>query len=213
MNIKKIHRINGAFLAVFVVLHMATHLSGLLGVDAYFATQNVLRHLYQNIVVEPILLTSFVVQIGFGVRLVATSFKRKMAEKWARRQAISGLIFLFFISQHLIAMSVTRWVDGLDTTFFWPASVMSGSPFYWYFAPYYFLGVSAMFVHLGCAARLHLLRRKSRSAAQSTFWAITSVGIAIAVLIDMTLLGAFYDITIPEQWLAYLQKFVPAYGT
>lgn len=211
MNIRSIHRINGLFLAVFVVLHMATHLSGVLGIETYNATQNALRLLYRNLVIEPILLMSFVVQIALGVRLVTQNFKRKMAEKWARAQAISGLTFLFFISQHLIAMSVTRWGDGLDTTFYWPASVMSGPPFFWYFAPYYFLGVAAMFVHLGCAARLHLMRRKSRNAARLAFWGIAIFGVAIAALIDLMLLGAFYDITIPDQWVGYLQKFLPTY--
>lgn len=212
MNVKSIHRKTGLLLTVFVLLHMITHLSGLFGLEAYFAMQNALRQIYRNIVIETLLLSAFAIQIVLGIRLITTNFRRKLGEKWSRRQTLSGLVLLVFVSQHLIAMSVTRWVYALDTTFYWPAAVMSGPPFYWYFAPYYFLGVSAIFVHLACAVRLHLLRRKCHAAAGPAFWSITVCGVLIAVVINLILLGAFFDIALPDQWLGYLQKFIPSYG-
>ncbi len=211
MNKKAFHRINGIFLTAFVAIHMATHLSGLWGIDAYAATQNVLRYFYRNPIVEPLLLASFVVQAGIGFGLATNNFLRKMGEKWSRRQTLSGLIFLIFILQHLVAMGVTRWVGGLDTTFFWPASVMSASPFRWYFAPYYFLGISALFVHLGCAVRLHLLQRQLPNMAGNAFWLISTSGVLIALTVNAILLGAFYDIRLPPEWIGYLKNPVPGY--
>lgn len=207
------HHVNGTVLILFIALHMLTHLSGLFGIEAYQSTQSTLRYLYRNTVVEPVLLLSFGLQITIGAYLFVKTFKRRMAERWARAQAISGAIFLFFITQHLIALCFTRWVEGLDTTFFWPASVMSRPPFYWYFAPYYFLGISAMFVHLACAGRLTFLRQRQPNAARRVFWVTTCSGILIALAVDLMLLGAFYDITLPDQWTAYRSKLIPGSGS
>lgn len=211
MNKRTFHRVNGIFLAIFVALHMMTHLSGLWGIDTYETTQKMMRILYRNVIIEPVLLMSMVLQIGVGIALIRKNFRRKMAEKWARRQTLSGLIFLFFIVQHLPAMALARWVEGLDTSFFWPASVMSGAPFYWYFTPYYFLGVTAMFVHLGCASRLYLLRQKSPVAAVYAFWTVSSAGALIAILLVCMLLGVFYEIELPPEWITYLNQFVAGY--
>jgi succinate dehydrogenase/fumarate reductase cytochrome b subunit len=212
MKTKTLHRVNGTVLAVFVFMHMVTHLSGLFGIAAYSATQSAMRHIYRNPITEPVLLLAFTLQVGIGVLLLSKGFKRKLAERWARTQVLSGLILALFINQHLAALIFTRWADGLDTTFYWPASVMSDAPFYWYFAPYYFLGVCAMFVHLACAIRLNLLRRKHPHAARRLFWATSLAGIVVAVAINLMLHGLFYDIVLPEQWVAYLHKYVPDYG-
>lgn len=207
------HRMNGTILIVFIALHMLTHLSGLFGVEAYQAMQSALRYLYRNTVIEPVLLLSFGLQVAIGTYLLTKSFKQRMTERWARTQAMSGIIFLIFIVQHLIALGITRWVEGLETTFFWPASVMSRPPFYWYFAPYYFLGISAMFVHLACAGRLTFLRQRQPNAARRVFWVTTCSGILIALAVDLMLLGALYDITLPDQWTAYLSKLIPGSGS
>ena len=208
---RKLHRITGLILVAFVLMHMATHLSGLWGIDAYNATQAKLRLVYRNQLVEPLLFLAIAVQVGSGLRLIFTGFRRRWAHKWGRVQTLSALIFLLFILQHMSAMILARWVEGLDTNFYWPASVMNGPPFTYYFVPYYFFGVSALFVHLGCAARLALIRHK-QPVATPAFWILAGSGALMAAVIDAMLLGAFYSITLPAEWIAYLQAFVPASG-
>ncbi|NDW46155.1 hypothetical protein [Ruegeria sp. PrR005] len=212
MIARKIHRWNGAVFAAFLLLHFITHLSGLWGVNAYNATQDVLRLIYRNPVVEPLVLTSALVQMGLGLKLLIARVRRGLREPWARAQVISGGLVLYFMTEHVIALALARWVDGLDTNFYWPASVMSGAPFTWYFIPYYSLGVIALFVHLGCAFRLILLRRGARAQARAVFWGMTLAGGTIAALIVAMLLGAFYDIALPPDWLAYLRQFVPGFA-
>ncbi|MCE8544637.1 hypothetical protein KBY25_02290 [Ruegeria pomeroyi] len=211
MIARKIHRWNGAVFAAFLLLHFITHLSGLWGVNAYNATQDALRLIYRNPVVEPLVLASALAQMGLGLKLLTARIRRGLREPWARAQAISGGVVLYFMTEHLIALVLARWVDGLDTNFYWPASVMSGAPFTWYFIPYYSLGVIALFVHLGCALRLILLRRGARGQARAAFWGIVLAGITVAWLIVAMLLGAFYEITLPPEWLAYLHQFVPGF--
>ena len=212
MNARKLHRLNALFLTVFIMLHMATHISGLWGIEAYNATQKALRQLYRNPVVEPLLLTSSVSQIVLGAILLVRATRRGLRGFWSRVQVISGGIFLWFFTEHLIALVLARWVDGLDTDFYWPASVMSGAPFTWYFIPYYYLGVSALFVHIGCAVRLHLIRTGQRQTAKQAFWVFTVFGVILATLINSMLLGMFYDIRLPDDWINYLRQFVSGYS-
>lgn len=211
MTILKFHRWNAAFLCGFLALHFVTHLSGVFGVEAYNNTQNALRAIYRNPVIEPLVLGSIILQIIWGLMLLLRNVRRGLRGRWARIQAISGGIFLAFAAQHVIAMALARWVDGLDTNFYWPASVMSGAPFIWYFGPYYFLGVSALFVHLGCAIRLVLMRSKYRPYAQSAFWTLALIGLTMAIVINLTLAGAFYEIQLPDEWIAYLRGYVAGY--
>ena len=208
MTAHKLHRWNAVFLCIFIALHFVTHLSGVFGVEAYNSVQKTMRYVYRNPVIEPFVLLSAVLQIGWGALLLG----RKIREKWAHIQVISGAIFLFFITEHLIALVLARWVDGYDTNFYWPASVMNGAPFTWYFFPYYFLGVSSLFVHLGCACRLMLLRSTYRQYADTGFWAPSVAGIAMALVINFTLLGGFFEIQLPDEWVTYLRRFIAYYS-
>lgn len=173
--------------------------------------QKTLRILYRNPIVEPLLLAASLVQMVLGLRLLLRGQQRGLRGKWARVQAISGGVFLYFLAEHLLAMALARWVNGLDTNFFWPASVMNGAPFVWYFVPYYFLGVVALFVHIGCALGLGLPRVGRHRDAATAFWLSTVCGALISALIVMTLLGVFFTIEMPGQWIAYLRQFMPSY--
>jgi len=209
MIAKKLHRWNAVFLSVYILAHFITHLSGVFGIDAYNHTQAAMRVVYRNQHIEPLLLQSVFIQVALGGLLLVRQVRKGLRGKWAHIQAISGGILLYFIAQHVIAMMLARWVDNLDTNFYWPASVMSSAPFVWYFFPYYFLGVSALFIHMGCGVRLALMRSKLRPHATLGFWGLTILGLAIAMLINLILMGAFFEIRLPDEWLDYLRGFVP----
>jgi succinate dehydrogenase/fumarate reductase cytochrome b subunit len=211
MTFRNVHRINGLFLLCFITAHMITHISGFWGIDTYNATQSIFRVVYRNIIIEPILLIAFVLQLYVGLRLSLKGFRRKMTQKWSRIQTISGLLILFFVSQHITGNLMARFLSGLDTTFHWPASVMNGAPFTLYFFPYYFIGVTAMFVHIACHVRLACMRGPRRAISTSVFWGISSFGAGLAIAINCMLLGAFFPIPLPPEWVAYLQGFLPNY--
>lgn len=143
--------------------------------------------------------------------LLIRKTRRGLRGRWAYTQVISGFIILLFLAQHLSALALARWIDGLDTNFYWPASVMSGAPFIWYFLPYYFLGIVGLFTHLGCGVRLALLRSGHRRHATTGFWGLTGLRLAMAVIINLTLMGVFFEIELPAVWITYLQGFVAGY--
>lgn len=207
----RFHRLNALFLALFILMHMATHLSGLWGVEAYNQTQSFFRLIYRQPLIEVLLLSSFILQSIVGLVLLVRGWRRGTRHPWGRVQLISGVLVLAFVAQHLTAMALARWGDGLNTNFYWPASVMSGAPFTWYFTPYYFVGVTALFVHFGCGLRLQLLRQGQKARARLAFWLVSLVGALLATLIVVMLLQGFYDIQLPAEWVVYLQGYLPGY--
>ncbi len=211
LSFKTLHRTTAALVLAFIAAHMITHVSGLWGITAYNSVQNTFRLVYQNPILEPILLASVAFQLASGLILLIRKMKRGLRGPWDRIQVFSGGIILFFTTQHMVSFVISRWIDGLDTNFYWPASVMSGAPFIWYFVLYYFAGVTAIFIHIGSASRLYFLRSQNKTAAIRSFWALTSLGIALAVAIELMLAGAFFDVTLPPEWIAYLQQFIPSY--
>jgi succinate dehydrogenase/fumarate reductase cytochrome b subunit len=212
MTAHRLHRFNAIFLAVFIAAHFATHLSGLWGVETYNAVQNAVRIVYRQPLIEILILASAALQAGLGIKLLISAARRGVVGIWSWIQVTSGAVFLIFLVEHLIALGFARLAFGLDTNFYWPASVMSGPPFTWYFIPYYFLGVLALFVHVGSALRWILVDQGRIKTAAVTFWTLTLVGTVISGLIVAMLLGTFFEINLPPEWIEYLRVFYPTYG-
>ncbi|MDP2130825.1 MAG: hypothetical protein U0975_13295 [Erythrobacter sp.] len=152
------------------------------------------------------------VQVVLGIALSSAKLRHfTKLEGWAKAQAISGLVFAFFILQHLFSLAMTRLYFDIETDFYWPGSVMSGPPFTYYFTAYYFLGLFAIFVHAGAAVRFGLIRSRNRRWAEPAAVAITATGAVTAGVIVLMLLGSFYLIDLPDEWVAYLQWYYPAF--
>lgn len=190
MNLRKWHRWNATLLAAFVILHLGNHLTLLAGTETHFAVLKFLRQLYRPALIETILLGLFAAQILLGLALV----RRRSRGPWSRAQRISGLILGAFLLQHIGAALVTRlFTPELDTNALWAAAVVSTEPISLYFVPYYFLGVSSLFVHIAA-----FLTRNQRSRVFALPVAIG--GMVIAVII----VGALVAVQdLPEAYQAY----------
>ena len=88
----------------------------------------------------------------------------------------------------------------IDTNIFWAASVVSRAGFAAYFAPYYLIGVSALFIHL--AAFIALRKRRRHLAA-----IVALLGCAFSLAIVLGLLGFFDPVILPPEYEAYLDNF------
>lgn len=211
------HKINACFLGVFILLHLFNHVSGIAGIEAYHAVQKTFRLFYKNPIVEPMLLLSITIQIILGIILLWKVRKPKRRTIWTRIQFWSGLIFLLTISQHLIAFANAQYGLKLDTSFYWPASVMNAAPWAYYFGPYYFLMVSSLIAHIAVAIRAHHINKAVKNPSIDTIMArnkancmaitMIVVGMIIAALIVAVLGQVFYDIELPKIWRDYLNGF------
>lgn len=206
----KMHRFNAIFLSAFILLHFATHLSGFWGIEAYNSVQSELRKIYRVPAVELAVLISITLQILLGGKLLIDRIKVKgITGFWGWLQVISGAVFLVFMAQHLYSLGMARLYFSLDTNFYWPASVMSGPWFIYYFAPYYFLGVFALFAHIGAGVRFVLADRGHKRAAHITGVGFIVSGAVIGMIIPPIIAGAFFPIELPSEWIDYLRFYDP----
>jgi succinate dehydrogenase/fumarate reductase cytochrome b subunit len=188
---RRLHRAAGAVLAVFVAVHIANHLAALAGVDAHVHFMERARLVYRQPVVEAVLLLCAALQAASGLAMLWTGrHRRKTLVAWL--QAGSGAYIALFLAIHVGAVLAARVVGGLDTNFYFAAAGLHVWPFVLFFAPYYFLAVAALFVHIGCA-----LRRGRVVVA----W-LSGAGIVAATLIVATLMGQIVPVAIPARYLA-----------
>ncbi len=215
---KKFHRLTAYILIIFVAAHLINHLFLIAGRENYNQVQEILNAVYRNPMLEPILIIAMSFQVIIGLKLAISSLRRKPKRPfwqrpfWEKAQIISGFVFAYFIIEHLIALAGVRWFNpNLETSFYWPASVMNGAPFTYYFVPYYFLGVLAVMTHMGIGLRFVALRKGKRALGDMLAIGAIVLGAVFGTLIILSLMGVFYEITLPAKWIDYLIMFYPDY--
>jgi hypothetical protein len=169
--------------------------------------QSMLRPFYRNALVEPVPLVAMALQTGLGLVVMRRQWRRGLRPGLIRWQVIAGLVLALFAVQHLPAMAAARWWAGLDTTYWWPASVASQWPFALYFWPYYKSGVLAFFVHAGIGLSIALRRRGRAKVAQSVVRASVVVGLVWGGLILLGISGVLHPVDLPQEWQNYLAMF------
>jgi hypothetical protein len=187
---RRLHRAAGVVLAVFLMVHVASHLAALAGVEAHVRFMDAARRVYRQPVVEAVLLLCVALQAASGLRMLWTGRRgRRAVLAWL--QAGSGAYIALFLAIHVGAVLAGRIAGGLDTNFYFAAAGLHVWPFVLFFVPYYFVAVAALFVHLGCA-----LRRGSAVVA-----GFSAVGVVVAGLIVAALMGKVVPVEIPARYL------------
>jgi hypothetical protein len=186
MTARRAHRVLAGLLGLFLVLHLGNHLAGLLGQDIHAEVQDGLRLLYRNPVVEPLLLAAIAVQAGLGLMLLVRRRRFTL-------QTASGAYLAGFVVIHIGAVLSAR-VQGVDTTLaFAAAGLHAPTPWPQLFAPYYGLGVFAVFAHLSVP-----LGRHHQTAAR----VMLGFGAGVALLLVLLLVGMVTPLTIPPGLIA-----------
>lgn len=195
------HRWNAGLLAVFLAMHFANHAVLFRGIERHIAVMESLRTVYRQPVIETVLLALFAIQIALGVALVRRRGRPRGGWAWA--QVASGVIIALFLVQHVGAALMARWqFPDMGTDAWWAASVVSGPPFVWYFAPYYVLGVWAVFVHIAAALRFHVWPAPPPMASR----VLPALGLVFALGVVLGLMAGASD-GLPPENRAYLDSF------
>ena len=195
VTLRRLHRMMALGLAIFIVLHLMNHAMIVFGAESHAAMMDILRHVYRHPVVEIALFAAFSIQIVIGLRLLWR--RGKPRHFWGWMQAGSGVALSFFLVQHMSAIVLTRVTfPDMPTDIYWAASVVSRMPLTAYFAPYYTIGVAALFIHLGAFAAM----RRQRALGL----ALCIGGIGFAIMIVAGLMGAYHPITLPAVNEIYL---------
>jgi succinate dehydrogenase/fumarate reductase cytochrome b subunit len=200
----KLHRASAFIISAYIAIHLFNHGMALESVEAHVQFMKSFRHVYRNPFVEFLLLSSVTFQIGSGIYFIKNRWGQRQGF-FERVQALSGGYLAYFLLIHVGAVLFGRAVLKLDTNFYYAAAGMHVSPFQYYFVPYYFLAVVAIFGHIACA--VHWLTRTNLSEATRNYFGYTVlvIGVVAATLIVAAFAGAFYDIKIPQEYRATYQ--------
>lgn len=199
----KLHRWNAMLVGVFITVHLIAHLWGISGASSHQQALEVVRPIYRARLVEPVLLLSILTQIGLGMVLLVRRAPTSTEWGWDRLQLISGAYLAFFMTVHVTSALVTRTFTGLDTNFWWPASTLDHPSVRFFFYPYYFFAVVAVFCH--AAAAVHF-----RGYSARTSWFIISAGCILSVLL-LAVFGSWSaDVQVPAEYLEPLNQLIRA---
>lgn len=198
MTLRKLHGVSAVVLAAFAALHLTNHLVGLAGIQAHLDFMQSFRAVYRHPAIEAVLLAAVALQIYSGLHFVLRGWKqRRGLIAWL--QAGSGAYLAFFLLNHVGAVLLGRTVLNLDTNFYFAAAGLHVPPLAFFFAPYYFLAVLALFTHLGCAWYWHW-PTQSILARNAAVILLAGVGLVVALLVVLMLAGVFYPVDIPPEY-------------
>lgn len=202
ISLVKVHRSLALLLLVFIISHLAIHLTAIGGVNMHIKTLSWAHPLYTNMIMEPILIAAIIMQIIIGFMLLKKRWKQEQKGFWGWVQLSSGAYLGMFLIIHTSAALMTRYIVGLETNFHWAAGTLHIGNLAYYFAPYYFFAIFLIFSHL--AAAIHFgMGDKARIISPM----IMGAGALVALLIVTTFSGGFYEIQIPTEYQEYFNDF------
>jgi len=186
-------------ITIFTGLHLSNHLSSLWGLEAHLELMDKLRVIYRNTVVESILLLAVLVQIISGLTLYFSK-RRSVKGFYEKLQIWTGLYLAFFLTIHVSAIMIGRYVLNLDTNFYFGAVGMNIFPLNLFFIPYYGLAIISFFGHL---AAIHYQKMRTTilgftAKKQSNFILISGVVLTIVILYGLT--NGLRGFEIPEAY-------------
>ena len=203
LSLVKAHRCLAIGLGLFIVTHLAVHLTALGGPETHIAALSTIQPIYRNWIIEPILVLAILAQVIIGGKLVWRRWKSPQKGFWGWTQILSGGYLAFFLLMHSSAALITRYIVGLETNFYWAAATLNIPPLQLFFAPYYTLGIISIFAHL--AAAIYFGRGQKTTLPS---WGIIGAGSAIALVIVAAFAGVFYDIKIPPEYAEYFEAYI-----
>jgi hypothetical protein len=199
LRLRALHRTSAGLIAVFAAVHIANHLASLWGISVHLRVMELARTVYRQPVVEGLLLACVAFQVASGLWFVGSGWRQRAgAVAWA--QALSGSYLALFLLVHVGAVLFGRGALGLDTNFYYAAAGLHVAPFHYFFVPYYFLAVVALFTHLGCALYWigpAPLRHRGRAVV-----ACALAGAGVALLIVLSLAGQVQPLQVPAPYLS-----------
>jgi succinate dehydrogenase/fumarate reductase cytochrome b subunit len=200
MALRKLHTVSAVLIVAFVFVHIANHLAGLGGAATHIAFMEATRSVYRIRVIEWALLSCVAFQIVSGLTLFVRGWKQRHGfVPWL--QAIAGAYLAFFLIVHVGSVLFGRTALHLDTNFYFAAAGLHVAPFQFFFAPYYFLAVVALFAHVACAA-YGWSRSRPRVARILVVAVPSAIGVVSSLLIVLSLAGTLFPVEVPAQYKA-----------
>jgi hypothetical protein len=126
--LRTVHGISAVtILVIFLMPHIANHLTAIWSVDAHMTVMRTLRHIYRAELVQPLLVVLFIFQIASGLFL----WRERMtvqADLFGTLQTAAGIYLAIYLVSHMIAVFVLgRTVMKVDTDFLFATGATHGT--------------------------------------------------------------------------------------
>jgi hypothetical protein len=182
-----------ALVMIFLALHIANHLMFPAGERTYEAVMKMLRHLYRNDILQPLLVVLFVFQVGTGLffvwRLTAAP-----SDRFRTFQIASGVYLAFYVLGHMDSVFIfARTYLGIDTGWGFATGAPTGlidDSWNIRLVPHYWLGAFFVLAHLAAGARRVMMAHGvSRAFADRFMVGGTVVAGLVATVIMLGMCG------------------------
>src|SRR5215471_10269317 len=188
-------------IAIFLAMHLANHLTFILGPDTYRAVMRAMRHVYRKEFVQPVLVALLLFQVGSGVSLATHSDVRPM-DRFRTFQIASGIFLAAYVLGHMNSVFVfARLYLGIDSDWAFATGAPSGlikDAWNIRLVPHYGLAVFFVLSHLAAGGRSVLLAHgvARRFADRFLIASATAAGL-VAFVIMFGMCGARLSFVIP----------------
>jgi len=178
-------------LLLFVGPHIGNHLAGFWSGSVHIAIMNVVRRVYRNDIVQPVLLALIGFQILSGTALVRRRM-RMPSDILGTVQTMSAVFVGVYFLAHMTAVFATRHA-GTDTNWIWltrPNDSMLVSLSNLRLIAHYWVGPIAIVAHVACGLRMVLLQRDISPATTNRIaLALITAGVVTSSIILAALLN------------------------
>jgi hypothetical protein len=180
-----------AILLLFVGPHIGNHLAGFWSGPVHIAIMNVVRRVYRDDIVQPVLLALIGFQILSGTIMVRRRM-RMPSDIFVTVQTMCGAYIGVYFLAHITAVFAARHAE-IDTNWAWltrPNDSLLASLFKLRLIAHYWVGPIAIVAHVACGLRWVLLQHDiSPATANRIAWALITVGLVASSLIILALLN------------------------
>ena len=180
-----------AILLLFVGPHIGNHVSGFWSGSVHIEIMNVVRRVYRDDIVQPMLLALIGFQILSGTALVRRRM-RMPSDFLGTVQTMSGVYVGVYFLAHMTAVFAARYA-GTDTNWTWltrPNDSMLVSLSSLRLIAHYWVGPIAIVAHVACGLRMVLLQRDISPATTNRIaLALITAGVVTSSIILAALLN------------------------
>ncbi|WP_444929416.1 hypothetical protein ACJJIF_16490 [Microbulbifer sp. SSSA002] len=194
-----LHRLSALTISMYILCHITNHLVALAGIETHINFMQSFRQIYRRQIIEVLLLGCALFQVLSGLTFIVKRWGQRQGF-FDRAQAVSGGYLAFFLMFHISAVMYGRWVQGLDTNFFFAAAGLQAKAYPIFFAPYYTLAVVSFFTHLACGLRWIFREKFSSAALDRSAGAVIAVGLVVGLTIVSTFSGTYYPVPLPQEY-------------
>jgi hypothetical protein len=188
-------------IAIFLALHLANHLTFILGPTTYREVMKVMRHVYRQEVLQPLLVVLFLFQVGSGVYLATCASARRM-DRFRTFQIATGIFLAAYVLGHMNSVFIfARLYLGIDTDWAFATGAPAGlikDAWNIRLVPHYGLGVFFVLSHLAAGGRAVMLSHgvRQRYADRFLIGSATAAGF-VAFVIMFGMCGARLNFVLP----------------